>query len=184
MLFDNWLLMGLVAIAAMAILVGVGFKLRAKTDDSNWALREIAIDSLQAVLVPDGMDGHIHLEYLLLTARGLVIVDVKPYEGVVFASDRMEEWTVMTGNRRHAFPNPQGSLYDRIAAVKQLLLGVPVYGHILFPGAADFSKGRPKDVILPPELLERYKKPDRAEAERLTEAYWPHWERIRESVHS
>lgn len=141
----------------------------------------MAVDRLEDVWLPDGMGGHIHVEHLLLTARGILVINVKRYEGTVFASDRMNEWTVMGKQGRFAFPNPQGALYDRVAAVRQLIRDVQVTGIILFPSTADFSKGRPKDVILTAELVEQYRKPERSDVERLTDAYAPHWERIREA---
>lgn len=182
MLLDNWPWIAGIAGLVIAVVVALSLRWRQRQPDSDWALRSVAIDGLHGVLVPDGMGGHIQIEHLLLTVRGILIVDVKRYDGVIFASDRMDEWTVITKNGRHAFPNPQSSLYDRIAAVRQLLRGVPVSGHVLFSAGADFSKGRPKDVILPAELNEQYKKPDASETERLTEAFWPHWDRLRESV--
>lgn len=155
---------------------------RRKRETLGSALRGIAVDRLADVLLPDGMGGHIHVEHLVLTAKGVLVINVKRYEGTVFASDRMDEWAVMSKEGRFAFPNPQGALYDRVAAVRQLIRDVQVTGAILFPTTADFSKGRPKDVILASELVERYRKPDRSDVERLTDAYAPHWERIREAA--
>jgi hypothetical protein len=143
------------------------------------ALQEVAIDRIQDVLVPDGMGGQIHIEHLLLTANGLVVVDVKEFEGTIFASDRMEEWTVIGKQGRYTFPNPLGTLYDRVAALRQLSRDLPVDGHVLFAPGADFSKGRPKDVVLPAELLSHYRKPEAAELERLQAAFGPHWDRLK-----
>jgi len=50
---------------------------------------------------------------------------------------------------------------------------------VLFAAGADFSKGRPKDVLLPTELMERYAKPDQADLERLLVAFAPHWDRVK-----
>jgi hypothetical protein len=125
------------------------------------------------------MGGQIQLEHLLLTANGLVIIDVKEFEGTIFAGDRMQEWTVIGQQGRFTFPNPLGTLYDRIAAVRQLVRDVPVTGHVLFAHSAAFSKGRPKDVLLPTELVELYPKPERADLEQLLESLAPHWQRVK-----
>lgn len=137
------------------------------------------MDRLQDVLVPDGMGGQIQLEHLLLTANGLVVIDVKAFDGTIFASDRMEEWTVIGERGRFTFPNPLGTLYDRVAALKQHVRDVPVVGYVLFSPGADFSKGRPRDVVLPAELMELHRKPERAELERLMGAFTPHWDKIK-----
>jgi hypothetical protein len=50
---------------------------------------------------------------------------------------------------------------------------------VLFAADADFSKGRPRDVVLPAELVERYRKPEREQLERLLDAFAPHWDRVK-----
>lgn len=173
----------LIGVAALAVLIGLLWLWRRhvarKRGGIAYALRAVAVDSLDDVLIPDGMGGQIHIEHLLLTARGILVLNVKQFAGIIFASDRMDDWTAMGPSGRAVFANPQGDLYDRVAAVRQLVRDVDVAGFVVFPAAADFSKGRPKDILLAPELLERYAKPDRADIERHIEAYAPHWDRIR-----
>src|SRR5690554_7314103 len=91
------------------------------------------------------MGGQIQVEHLLLTGSGMLVIDVKEYEGVVFAGERMEEWTVIGdgGRGRFTFPNPLRTLYDRVAALRQLVRDVPVEGYVLFASGAKFNKGRP-----------------------------------------
>ena len=142
-------------------------------------LAKVAIDRVQDVLLPDGMGGQIQVEHLLLTGNGLLVIDVKAFEGTIFASERMAEWTVIGEKGRFTFPNPLGTLYDRVAALKQLVRDVPVTGLVLFGERADFSKGRPRDVLSHTELMERYARPEQADLERLLVAFAPHWERVK-----
>ena len=146
------------------------------------ALAAVAVEHLQDVLVPDNMGGEIHLEHLLLTTHGVLVVNVKRYEGAVFASERMDQWTAIGPEGRSSFQNPLPNLYDRVAAVRQLVRDVEVRGVVVFPSVADFSKGRPDGVLLPEDLLEAYAKPDQTDVGRLTEAFEPHWDRILEAV--
>jgi nuclease-like protein len=177
---EYWILAG----AAVVVLAGLVFLvrrvwLRRRGPMLEQALRAVAIDRLRDVLLPDGMGGQIQVEHLLLTGNGIVVIDVKAFEGTIFASDRMEEWTVIGRQGRFTFPNPQGTLYDRVAALRQLVRDVPVVGFVLFSASADFTKGRPKDVVLPGELMDRYQKPDKADLERLLVAFAPHWDRVK-----
>jgi Nuclease-related domain len=174
-----WPLYGALVAGAIAIAALLYLRWRRRGPLLAQALHSVAIERLHDVLVPDGMGGQIQIEHLLLTANGLVVVDVKAFEGTIFASDRMEEWTVIGRDGRFTFPNPQSTLYDRVAALRQLVRDVPVVGHVLFAPGADFSKGRPRDVVLPAELIERYRKPERADVERLMDAFSPHWDQVK-----
>jgi Nuclease-related domain len=177
------LVIGLLAAAALLLiaLLAIWWRRRRRSTIRD-VLAAIAVDHLDDVLVPDGMGGQIHVEHLLLTVRGILVLDVKAYDGIIFASDRMDQWTVIGPRGRSTFPNPLGSLYDRVAAVRQLVRDVEVGGYVVFPALADFSKGRPQDVILPDDLGAAYAKPDPAEVAKLLEAFEPHWERIRAAV--
>jgi len=94
----------------------------------------------------------------------------------------MAEWTVIGKQGRFTFPNPLGTLYDRVAALRQLVRDVPVAGHVLFAGGADFSKGRPRDVLSATELVERYRRPEKEDIERLLVAFAPHWDRVKAAI--
>jgi hypothetical protein len=63
-----------------------------------------------------------------------------------------------------------------------LVRDVPVAGHVLFAGGADFTKGRPRDVLSAAELTELYHRPDAADLERLLVAFAPHWDRVKAAI--
>lgn len=102
---------------------------------------------LRDVLIPDGSGGQLHIDFLLLTSRGLLVVDYRDVEGVVFGGEHMREWAVMNGSQRSTFLNPLEALYDRIAAVRLLAGEVPVDGRIVFTSRSKFPKGRPPRVM-------------------------------------
>ena len=105
-------------------------------------------DHLVDMLVPDGMGGGFHVDFLLLTTRGILVVDLRDVQGNIFGGDQMAEWTVMDGPRRFTFTNPQSALYDRIAAVRGVAGEVPVEGRIVFPRRGRFPKGLPKWTLM------------------------------------
>lgn len=102
---------------------------------------------LRDVLIPDGSGGQLHIDFLLLTGRGLLVVDYRDVEGIVFGGEHMREWAVMNGSERSTFLNPLEPLYDRIAAVKLLAGEAPVDGRIIFTSRSKFPKGRPPRVL-------------------------------------
>jgi len=141
-------------------------------------IRSISFDYLSNIIVPNADEGEIHLDHLLLTAEGLLIIDVKDVEGIVFGSDKMQDWTVMASERRFTFSNPQPGLLDRIAAVRQIVRQVPVTGRILFVDGAEFTKGTPDLVATLDDLVAEFGEVDEMSANAKIEAFKPHWEQI------
>lgn len=141
-------------------------------------LRDIAYERVHDLVIPNGDDGEILIDQLLLTSQGLLILELKDVEGSVFGSDKMEDWTVISAQRRYTFPNPQHGLYDRIAAVRQIVRQVPVAGRVLFLEGAEFSKGMPGLVSTLDKLLEEFGEKNKKGAQVKVEAFMPHWELI------
>jgi len=123
-------------------------------------------------------DGEILIDQLLLTSQGLLILELKDVEGAVFGSDKMEDWTVISAQRRYTFPNPQHGLYDRIAAVRHIVRQVPVAGRVVFLDGAEFNKGMPGLVSTLDQLLEEFGEKNKKTAQVKVEAFVPHWELI------
>jgi len=142
----------------------------------------IAFDRIQDLVIPNADEGEILIDHLVLTAQGLLIVDVKEVSGAVFGSDKMQDWTVISEDHRFTFANPQPALYDRIAAVRQIVRQVPVAGRIVFLDGASFTKGIPGLVIGLDDLLEEFGEDDKAAAKIKIEAFRPHWELIQTRV--
>lgn len=139
-------------------------------------LREIAFERIHDLVLPNGDDGEILIDQLVLTSQGLLIVEVKDVQGAVFGSDKMEDWTVIGSDRRYTFSNPQHGLYDRIAAVRAVVRQVPVAGRILFLDGAEFNKGMPGLVATLDQLLEEFGEKNKKTARVKVEAFMPHWE--------
>lgn len=176
---STWLLSGFL-FGLLPVLIWAVRRRRSKIGLKE-LVEAVGVERVSDVLVSDGMGGEIHIQHLVLTGRGLVVLDVKTISGTVFASDQMDEWTVMTSTDRISIQNPQRALHDRISALRLLVPNVPVFGHVLFLEGGDFSKGRPKDVILADELLARYRKPQKDDLESIVGAFFPHWERVCEA---
>ena len=145
-------------------------------------LNEISYDRIDGLIIPNGHEGEIQIEHLLLTSHGLLIVDVKDVVGAVFGSDKMQDWTVISDNRRYTFPNPQPALIDRIAAVRHIVRQVPVAGRIVFLDGAEFTKGVPEFVADTDELRAEFFEQDRAAGKVMFEAFKPHWDLVRKQA--
>jgi hypothetical protein len=178
---DKWTLLG----AAAVILLGAALTWwlmarRRRARSLPVRLSKACNDMLSNVLVPNSEAGHIHIEYALLTARDIVILDTRDVDGNVFGSEAMHEWTVLARNRRFTFANPLPALYDRLAAVKRLVPDVPVVGYVGFTARATFSKGQPPNVIMLDHWLAGAKDPASADEPDVDpELLKSAWQRLR-----
>lgn len=145
-------------------------------------LSEIGFDRIENLLIPNGDDGEIQIDHLLLTSQGLLIIDIKEAVGTVFGSDKMQDWTVISDERRYTFQNPQAALYDRIAAVRQIVRQVPVAGRILFLDGAEFTKGVPSLVTDLDTLALEFGEADKDAAKVKVDAFKPHWDLMRKAA--
>jgi hypothetical protein len=140
--------------AAVLLLLTLGFfglrayQRRARRKSLLARLERVALAAAHQVLVPDGMGGFIHIDHVLLTLRGILVLDTRRVTGLIFGGDQMSDWTVMGRGHRYTFDNPQPALYDRIAAVKAAVGEVPVEGRLLFSNVGKFTKGIPKWVVM------------------------------------
>lgn len=146
------------------------------------ALRDASYEVMHDVLIPDGMDGRLHLDFLLLTQRGILVLDLREVPGMIFGGDQMNDWAVMTRRRRYSFANPQGPLLDRVAAVRQYAGDTPVEGRVLFTARARFPKGRPKSVLMLDSLKLEYAPVDKGAMQSVVARFRPGWESVKSSL--
>lgn len=155
---------------------------RRQRRDLHESIIATGVEYLRDVLVSDGMEGAMHVDYLLLTSRGVVVVDLRDVKGNIFGGDQMTEWTVMSGADRRTFPNPQHALYDRVAAVKQFAGELPVEGRILFTRKGRFPKGLPRWTLMVDSLLAEFPPPDSEATQSWVDGYRDQWRFLCDSV--
>src|SRR5580658_11367907 len=178
----------------VAILVGAALLIGALVYVWRWdqrrrmrAARSLAVtscgfDHLRDVLVPDGQGNALHVDFLLLTARGVVVIDLRDIAGNIFGGDQMSAWTVMHRAQRYTFANPQPGLYDRIAAVRALAQGLPVEGRIIFTARGRFPKGLPRHTLMLDSLPSEFPASDREAMATLMQHWNPAWTAIKKAA--
>ena len=176
-LSDPWLV-GLAAVVILLLVWLLYRYVRAARHRLRRVLDEIAYERLEDLVIPSAHEGEIQIDNLLLTSQGLLILEIKDVRGVVFGSDKMQDWTVMSDDRRYTFSNPQPAMFDRIAAVREIVRQVPVAGRILFLDDAEFTKGVPRLVCTLDKLAQEFGESDKNAAKFKIEAFRPHWELI------
>ena len=173
----------LLAAALIAVVALIGWLVRQyrfrRRRSLEGVLDDIAFERLEKLIIPKVDEGEIQIDHLVLTAQGLLIIDIKDVQGTVFGSDKMDQWTVISEEKRFTFTNPQPALYDRIAAVRQIVRQVPVAGKVVFLDGASFTKGTPGMVSSLDELRSEFGDWDPAAAKVKIEAFKPHWEQLK-----
>jgi hypothetical protein len=171
--------LGVLGAAAYYIRERVRF-VRARRAIDN-VISSVAFDELRNVLLPFGAGEQIHVNYLLLTQKGLLLIDLFDTHGMIFAGEKMEQWSIFGPKRHFMMSNPLPMLYDRVAAVRQFAGdNVPVDGRVVFSMRGEFPKGRPDTVIRLDELQDEFPVVDKSPGGAAA-AFAEVWSRIREA---
>ncbi len=154
-------------------------RIRARSIDAR--LKSVGQGILKNFLIPDDNNGEIHIECALLTARGIVVLNIKNVQGHVFGSEVMNDWTVIDGRQRFTFSNPQPALLDRVTAVRRITPNIPVKGYIAFTSSALFPKGQPDHVVHIDQLLTELQR-ERESKGKVLDAFVPSWELLEQEA--
>ena len=173
---------GVVAVAFLGFLGVRVWMLRQRDARRVARVTSGSADFLRNVLVPDGNGGDYHLDFVLLTSRGVVIIDLRDIMGNVFGGDQMTDWTLMDGARRTTFTNPQSGLYDRIASVKAIVQDTPIEGRIVFTKRAKFPKGLPRFTVMLESVAAEFPQLGAAELDIAVSKYLPGWQRLKQAA--
>lgn len=166
------------AVAALIVWLYLLFRAYRYRKEIDAAIANVAYEMLKNVLIPNGNGGQIHVHYLLLTQRGLLVADLLDRPGAIFGGDQMLEWTAIGKKQRYTFANPQHALYDRMAAVRLLTGEVPVEGRLLFTLKSDFPKGKPRNVLRIDDLTDDFPPVDKARG-NITAAFGDVWANVK-----
>jgi hypothetical protein len=182
---QNRLILAAVAVVMVAALfyyVIRAWRRRSQLKRLDQSIIAVGSQYVRNVLVPDGMGASMHVDYLLLTSRGVLVIDLRDVRGNIFGGDQMTEWTVMNGASRSTFHNPQHALYDRVAAVRQLSGDMPVEGRILFTRRGRFPKGLPRWTLMVDSLRQEFPPADSEAAQSWMARYLETWKALGAAV--
>jgi hypothetical protein len=167
----GWLIGGGV-VAAGSLLAVLAMMVARRRRTLEHLLRRIAWKQLTDVVIPDDVDGEIHLDLVLLTARGILVLDIRRASGTLYWGDQLERWTVLDGARRKVIDNPLPGMHARRHAVEALVDGVPVEGRVLLVGPIQVSGGMPPGAVQPEGLVIEYPAHDRGPPPPALRAAW------------
>lgn len=160
MVFSETISYGLLGLLLLAAIVSVLFFSKIKRAYTDWYLshtvKRLGYAIRQNIILPDGMDGTVCIDNLILMPDRILIVSIGHYQGAVFASDNIDVWTQVVGKRSYKFNNPLLKLEQEIAAVRAHVPKIKVTGILVFSADVNFPKGKPDNVISVAEAKQRF----------------------------
>ena len=111
------------------------------------ALRRRSPDVLHDFILPGAYGGLTKIDHAILTAGGILCIQTKHYNGIVFGSEDEAQWTNVDGTIRRRFLNPLIQNEGRTRALQIVVPNVPVANLIVFTGNVEFTTPPPKNVI-------------------------------------
>ena len=111
------------------------------------ALDKRSPDVLHDFILPGAYGGLVKIDHAILTAGGILCIQTKHYNGVVFGSEDDPQWTNVDGTKRRRFLNPLIQNEGRSRALRQVVPDVPVANLVIFTGSVDFTSAPPRNVI-------------------------------------
>ncbi len=104
-------------------------------------------DVLHDFILPGAFGGLVKIDHAILTAGGILCIQTKHYNGIVFGAPDEPQWTNVDGTRRRRFLNPLIQNEGRTRALQKAVPEVPVANLVVFTGRVDFPTPPPTNVI-------------------------------------
>jgi len=116
------------------------------------ALAKHSSDVLHDFILPGAYGGLAKIDHAILTAGGILCIQSKHYNGVVFGGEDEAQWNNVDGTKRRRFLNPLIQNEGRRRALQNVVADVPVANLVIFTGSIEFASTPPKNVIHVNEL--------------------------------
>ncbi len=116
------------------------------------ALNRRSPDVLHDFIVPGAYGGLAKIDHAMLTAGGILCIQSKHFNGIVFGGEDEAQWTNVDGVSRRRFLNPLIQNEGRTRALRKVVPDVPVENLVIFTGSVEFTSAPPKNVIHVREL--------------------------------
>ena len=111
------------------------------------ALDKRSKDVLHDFLLPGAYGGIAHIDHAIMTAGGILCIQTKHYNGIVFGEPDDPQWTNVDGVTRRRFLNPLIQNEGRTRALQEIVPEAPVANLVIFTGSVEFPSAPPKNVI-------------------------------------
>ncbi len=104
-------------------------------------------DVIHDFILPGAYGGLVKIDHAILTAGGILCIQTKHYNGIVFGAEDEPQWTNVDGTVRRRFLNPLIQNEGRTRALQKAVPEVPVANVVVFTGRVEFPTPPPTNVV-------------------------------------
>lgn len=145
------LVLAIAAVVLVTLMIALPVMLRLYRRDAEQRrvaklIKNLNTSYLREVAFPDGMDGYLFIDYLVLTPAGILVIDLQDYSGFIFGAANIDQWTQMVRRRGFKFENPLHRNAWRVQVIQTLASDATVMGRVVFSSTSQFPKGIPEGV--------------------------------------
>lgn len=102
-------------------------------------------------------DGTTQIDHVLISTKGIFVIETKNYSGWIFGDEKSKQWTQTTYRIKRKFQNPIHQNYLHVKAIEQLFDFIPqehIHSLVVFTGRGQFKTPKPRGVLYLHELTE------------------------------
>lgn len=110
-------------------------------------LRKRSPDILEDLIIPGAYGGLTRVNYAVLTSGGILCIQTKYYNGIVFGSEEEPQWKNVDGIHQRKFLNPVIQNAGRTKALQKVVPNIPVANLVVFTGSVQITAPKVKNVI-------------------------------------
>jgi hypothetical protein len=111
------------------------------------ALDKRSPEVLHDFILPGAYGGLKKIDHAILTAGGILCIQTKHYNGIIFGAEDEPHWTNVEGVSRRRFLNPIFQNESRTRALQDVVSDAPIANLVVFTGSVEFPTPPPKNVI-------------------------------------
>ncbi len=94
-------------------------------------------------------DGTTQIDHILVSTKGIFVIETKNYSGWIFGDEKSKEWTQVLYRVKNRFQNPIRQNYLHVKAIEELFDFIPkehIHSAIIFSGDGEFKTPIPSSV--------------------------------------
>lgn len=98
------------------------------------------------------------IDHILLSTKGIFVIETKNYSGWIFANPRSKVWTKIFYKEKYKFQNPLFQNYKHVKAIQGLFIFLRsqhIHNIVVFTGEAEFKTEVPSNVLYLEGLIPR-----------------------------